>query len=93
MMNKIKQGFATFREHLRYHSMKLAAAISAAVFSFIAFVGGNTPLMLAVINNIPGNDAIRFVFALACAVAVYLSIEAVRFWPQPNLDKEKPDGE
>lgn len=78
-------------EHLQYHSMKLAAAVSAALFAFIQFVANQPDLVLGIVGFVPGDPLVRFVFAVACGLAVYFGVDAVRFWPQPKLEAKKEE--
>lgn len=80
---------AKFFEHLQYHSMKLAAAMSAGLVAFIQFVASQPDVVMAVIGFVPGDPVVRFIFAAACGLAVYFGVDAVRFWPQPKLDDKK----
>ncbi len=75
--------------HLQFHSMKLAAAASAALVAFIQFVSAKPELMLGIVAFMPSDPVTRFVFAAACGLLVYFSVDIARFWPQPKLEDKK----
>lgn len=89
MIDRIRKLFA----HLQFHSMKLAAAASTAIFAFIQFVASQPDLMLGIVGFIPADPVVRFVFAAACGLAVYFSVDIARFWPQPKLAEKKENEE
>ena len=76
-------------EHLRYHSMKLAAVVSAGLFAFVQFVANQPDLILGIVGFVPGDPVVRFIFAVACGLVVYFGVDVVRFWPQPKLSDKK----
>lgn len=74
---------------LQFHSMKLAAAASTALFAFIQFVATQPDLMLGIVAFIPSDPLTRFVFAAGCGLTVYFGVDIARFWPQPKLEEKK----
>lgn len=85
MMPRLRKFF----EHLQYHSMKLAAVISAGLFAFVQFVANQPELILGIVGFVPGDPVVRFVFAATCGLVVYFGVDLVRFWPQPKLAENK----
>ena len=73
--------------HLRFHSMKLAALVSAAVTAIVTIVGGNAEMLFAIIAFIPTDPVTRFIFACGLGFLIYFGADIARFWPQPKLDK------
>ena len=82
----------TIKERFKFHSVKLAAAVGAAVTGLVATIGENQELVFALISFIPADPIARFVFAGAVGALFFFAPYIARFWPQNiEIPKEKRD--